>query len=379
MAAATTWRDVNGCSDERLAEIARQPLEAPGADEAMWQRAFADAEFYERVSRFFADEGVRAVLAPSGNNPHGGASGGTLYSDWNYSLGMYGHQKARAMRVPTVVISVEAYNRLARLLERKVPVSVEVNVDVEVTGDRVEGFNVLAEIPGTDAGRSRELVMVTAHLDSWAVGTGATDNGAGVVIAMEAMRILNAVGVQPRRTIQLALWTGEEQGMLGSWAYVTRHVATVPLASSPEQLRLPEALRRRVGPISPGADHARISAVYNIDNGGGRIRGVRLAGNLALTPIFERWIAPLRDLGMTLVASRGGCASDCLSFERVGIPTPLFLQDPLDYPTRTLHTTSDTFDHLIPEDLRQASVVTATMLYNTAMRDELLPRVPLSP
>jgi carboxypeptidase Q len=365
-------------SDEQLADIARQPFEARGDDQAL-ERGFADAEFYERVSRFFAEEGVRAVLVPSANNSRGGASGGTLYSDWNYSLGMYAHQKARAMRVPAVVISVEAYNRLIRLLERKVAVRVEVNVDVEITGDQVEGFNVLAEIPGIDAQRGREVVMVTAHLDSWAVGTGATDDGAGVVIAMEAMRILNALEVRPRRTIQLALWTGEEQGALGSWAHVTRHVATVPLATTPEQRRLPEVFRQRVGPVTPKDGHARISAVYNLDQGSGKIRGVRLTGNLALRPIFERWIAPLRDLGATLVAARGGCASDCLSFERVGIPTPLFLQDPLDYTTRTLHTTSDTFDHLIPEDLRQAAVVTATMLYNTAMRDELLPRVPLAP
>ena len=331
------------------------------------------------MSRFFAEEGVRAVLTPSANNVRGGASGGTLYSDWNYSLGMYAHQKARAMRVPTVVISVEAFNRLMRLHERKIPVRVELNVDVEISGDRVEGFNVLAEIPGTDSTRGREVVMVTAHLDSWAVGTGATDDGAGVVIAMEAMRILNALRVQPRRTIQLALWTGEEQGALGSWAHVTRHVATVPLATTPEQLRLPAVFRTSVGPVTPKDDHARISAVYNLDQGGGKIRGVRLAGNLALAPIFERWIGPLRDLCATVVSARGGCASDCLSFERVGIPAPLFLHDPLDYSTRTMHTTSDTFDHLIPDDLRQAAVVTATMLYNTAMRDQLLPRVPLGP
>jgi hypothetical protein len=344
-------------------------------DDDALERMFTEGEFNERVSRFFADEGVLAVLAPSANNPKGGASGGTLYADWNYTLGTYPYRPARAMQTPLAIVSVEAFGRLSRLLEQNVRVRVEVNVDVERTRDRVEGVNVFADIPGADPVLGREIVMVGAHLDSWAVGTGATDNGAGVVVAMEAMRILNALGLRPRRTIRLALWTGEEQGGLGSWTWVTRHLATVPLADTPAQRRMPDMFRRIVGPIQPMPEHALLSAVYNLDQGGGRIRGIRVTGNSALVPIFEKWFEPLQDLGVSVVSLHGGCASDCLAFERVGIPAPLFLHDPLDYTTRTMHTNSDTFDHLIPADVRQAAVVVATVLYNTAARNERLPRL----
>ena len=156
-----------------------------------------------------------------------------------------------------------------------------------------------------------------------------------------------------------------------------RHIATVPLGAAREQLQVPEFLRRSTGPVSPRPDHARISAVYTLDAGGGRIRGLSLSGNLALVPIFRRWVEPLEDLGVTMVAARGDCGGDCWTFEQVGIPTPSFKQDPLDYDTRTHHTNMDTYEHLIPEDLRQAAIVVATMLYNTARCDRMLPRLPL--
>jgi carboxypeptidase Q len=364
--------------DAQLTSLARIDLDGPNEDfQQVAERGFANAEFAERIGTFFADEGVRAVMVPSGNNQRGGASGGTLYADWNYNLGMYAYRKARAMRVPLVVLAVEEYLRMGRLLARNIPVKVEMNVDVEFSGDRVEGFNVLADIPGVDDRRRNEVVMVTAHLDSWAVGTGATDDGAGVVIAMEAMRILNALRVRPARTIRIALWTGEEQGLLGSLAYVKRYIADAPYASTPEQLRIPEAMRKRAGPIVTKPDHARLSAVYNVDLGAGRIRGIGLSGNAALVPIFQQWVAPLQDLGLTLVTTRPRCPGDCRPFADAGIPTPGVIQDPLEYDTRTHHTNSDTYERLIPEDLRQASVVMATLLYNTAMRDQTLPRLPL--
>jgi carboxypeptidase Q len=219
--------------------------------------------------------------------------------------------------------------------------------------------------------------MVAAHLDSWAAGAGATDDGAGVLIAMEAMRILRGLDVQPRRTTGIALWTGQEQGALGSLGYVKRHVATVPRATTPEAMRVPEFQRRRTGAIVPKDEHAKISAVYTLDAGGGRIRGVSV-GNPALVPIFEHWIAPLEDLGMTMVAARSDCGGDGRPFAEVGIPTPSFKQDPLDYDSRTHHTNMDTYEHLLPDDLRQAAVIAATMLYNTAMRDQMLPRRPLN-
>jgi carboxypeptidase Q len=363
--------------DAQLSAFAKDAADNRDGERAALEQAFANAEFGERIGRFFAEEGVRAVMVPSGNNARGGASGGTIYADWNYNLGMYAHQKAHAMPVPLVIIAVEEYLRMMRLFERKVLVRVEINVDVELSGDRVEGFNVLADFPGVDEGHRNEVVMVTAHLDSWAAATGATDDGAGVVIAMEAMRILHALGIRPARTITVALWTGEEQGLLGSAAYVKRHIADAPRATTPEQLRMPELMRQRVGPIVVKSDHARLTAVYNIDTGAGRIRGVGLSGNTALVPIFQEWIAPLRDLDMTLVTDRPWCPGDCRPFYEAGIPTPSFIQDPLEYATRTHHTSSDTYDRLIPQDLRQAAIVMATMLYNTAMREQALPRMAL--
>ena len=219
--------------------------------------------------------------------------------------------------------------------------------------------------------------MVTAHLDSWTAGTDATDDGAGAIIALEAMRILKAVRAAPLRTIRLALWTGEEQGSLGSREFVKRNIAVVPLGSDPDQLRLPEFMRRTEGPVRPKPDHARLSAVYTMDAGGGRIRGVS-TGNPSLAPIFHQWLAPLRDQGVNMVADRSDCGGDCRTFEQVGIPTPSFKQDPLDYDSRTHHTNMDTYEHLVPEDLKQAAIVVATILYNTAMRDQMLPRLPLN-
>jgi carboxypeptidase Q len=360
--------------DAALAELARPDVSRPDDPRAL-EEAFASAEFGERISRFFADEGVRAVMVPSGNNERGGFSGGTIYADFNSNLGLYAYQKAHAMRVPLVVVAVEEYLRLERLLERKTPVRVELSVDTEFTGDRVEAFNVLADIPGADPLRKDEVVMLTAHLDSWAAATGATDDGAGVVIAIEALRILNALHVQPARTIRVALWTGEEQGLLGSTAYVGRHIAVVPRAATPAQLRIPEAMRQRTGAVVPKPDHAKLSAVYNVDLGGGRIRGVGVAGNAALMPIFERWIAPLRDLGVALVTMRALCAGDCRPFTEAGIPSPGVIQDPLEYDTRTHHTNADTYERLVPDDLRQAAVVMATLVYDTAMRDQMMPRL----
>jgi Zn-dependent M28 family amino/carboxypeptidase len=238
----------------------------------------------------------------------------------------------------------------------------------------VEGVNVLADLPGVDPVRKDEAVMATAHLDSWAAGTGATDDGAGVAIVMEAARILRALEVKPRRTIRVALWTGEEQGALGSLSYVNRRVAELPRATTPEQRRIPEFMRYRAGPVVPRAEHARLSAVFTLDAGGGRIRGVSLGGNDALMPIFRRWMEPLADVGMTMVGPRDDCGGDCRPFMEAGVPTPSFRQDPLEYDTRTHHTNMDTYERLIAADMQQAAIVLATMLYNTAMREELLPR-----
>jgi hypothetical protein len=363
-------------TQEQLAAYAA-PRPGAGAetDPGVREQQFARLERSEGLGRALAAEGVLAIVVPSGNRPNGGISGGTLLVDGGAALGVLPYQKDHLMQVPLVVIANEHYGRIERLLTRKVPVRLELNVDTAFTGDREEGFNVLGDIPGVDPVRRDEVVMLGAHLDSWAAGNGATDDGAGVLIAMEAMRLLRAAGVQPRRTIRIALWSGEEQGALGSLDYVKRYIATVPRATTPEALRVPEFIRRRSGPIVLKPDHARLSAIFTFDAGGGRIRGISVGANPALVALFEQWRAPLEDLGMTMVAARSDCGGDCRPFEEAGIPTPVFRHDPLDYDTRTHHTNMDTYEHLIPEDLRQAAIIAATMAYNTAMRDEMLPRV----
>lgn len=275
--------------------------------------------------------------------------------------------------MPLLVVGVEHYGRIERLLARDVPVRLEVNVETAITGERERGVNVLADLPGTDPTRRDELVLIGAHLNSWTAGTGATDDGAGVVIGMEAIRVLKAVGVRPRRTIRLALWTGEEQGALGSLAYVNRHVAATPRATTPGALQVMKFLRRRSGPIVPKAEQTRISAVFTLDAGGGRIRGVSV-GSRALVPLFQSWIAPLRDLGVTMVSPNSDYGGDCAPFADAGLPIPVFTHDPLDYETRTHHTNMDVYEYLHEYDLRQAAVVVASVVYSVAAREGMLPR-----
>jgi Zn-dependent M28 family amino/carboxypeptidase len=235
-------------------------------------------------------------------------------------------------------------------------------------------YNTIAEIPGTDL--AGEVVMVGAHLDSWHAGTGATDNAAGCAVAMEAVRILQALGVRPRRTIRVALWTGEEQGLLGSRAYVTEHFASRPEPTG-EEADLPRSLRRAQGPLTIKLDHAGLSAYFNLDNGSGRIRGIWAQENAAVVPIFEAWLQPFHDLGADTVTTRNTRGTDHQSYDRVGLPGFQFIQDGLDYRSRTHHTNFDVLDHVVREDLMQASVVMASFLYHAAMRDEPLPRKPM--
>ncbi len=360
-------------TSEQLDTFAAGPVESYG--NGATQNVALRFDLMEKAGRFFASEGVAAVIVPSGNNAKGGHSGGTISVDTNYTFGWFVYKKDRAMKVPLVVIALEHYGRLSRLLQGGIPVRLELNVDTVLGNQDREQLNVFADIAGADPMLKDELVLVMAHLDSWTAGTGATDDGAGVIIAMEAMRILKATGTAPRRTIRLALWTGEEQGALGSRDYVSKHVAVVPLSQDRNQIGLPDFLRKVAGPIVPKHLHYLISAAYTLDAGGGKIRGVS-SGNPLLVPIFRKWLDPLKDLGVSMVASRKDCGGDCASFDHAGIPAPSFKQDPLNYETQTHHTNMDTFEHLIPEDLRQAAVVLASVLYLTAMHDQKLPRLP---
>jgi Zn-dependent M28 family amino/carboxypeptidase len=250
-------------------------------------------------------------------------------------------------------------------------------VDVKFFGDHEHGFDTIAEIPGTDPKLKDEVVMVGGHLDSWASATGATDNGAGTVVAMEVMRILNALQVKPRRTIRIALWTGEEQGLFGSVGYVKQHFGFVPLSTAPDQLALPEWMRKAGGPVVIKAEQEKISGYFNVDNGSGKILGIFLQENASVAPIFSQWMEPLKDLGVTAISIRNTGGTDHESFDAVGIPGFQFIQDPLDYSSRTHHSNMDTYERLQPADLAQAATVEAIFVYNTAMRDGMLPRKPL--
>jgi Zn-dependent M28 family amino/carboxypeptidase len=219
----------------------------------------------------------------------------------------------------------------------------------------VDAQNIVAEIPGTR--KPAEIVMVGAHFDSWHTGTGATDNGAGSAVMMEAVRILKALNLKMDRTVRIGLWSGEEQGLLGSKAYVKEHFG------DPKTMKLT-------------AEHARLSGYFNLDNGSGKIRGVYLQGNDAMRPLFERWLAPFRDLGVTTITIRNTGGTDHLSFDTVGLPGFQFIQDPLDYFTVTHHSNMDVYDHAVAADLMQASAIIASLVYDAATRPEMLPRKP---
>jgi Zn-dependent M28 family amino/carboxypeptidase len=259
-------------------------------------------------------------------------------------------------------------------LEREQSVRLRLDVAADFYENEGLAYNTLAEFPGR--GRSDELVLAGAHLDSYHAGTGATDNACGVAVVMEAMRILKAVGAEPRRTIRVCLWSGEEQGLLGSKAYVSEHFAGRPPWTDAEQLTLPMSLREETGPLSFYPQHTKVSAYYNFDNGGGKIRGIYLEENAALRPIFTAWLAPLADLGVTAISLNTTGGTDHRSFNQVGIPGFQFMQDPLDYMPQTHHTHLDTYDHLVAADLKQAAVVMASVIIHTANRDRMLPRKP---
>ena len=324
-----------------------------------------------KAAKFLADEKALAVIVP------GYDSGGTLNDDTGSSLGWFVYLRDHASPLPVATIALENFGRVSRLLTANVPVTIEMNEDTVFTGDHEHGFDTIAEIPGTDPKLKEQVVMVGGHLDSWIAGTGATDDGAGAIIAMEVMRILTALHVQPRRTIRVGLWSGEEQGLFGSTGYVKAHFGSFPYSTTPEQLKVPEFIRKPAGPLTLKPEHKLISAYYNIDNGGGKIRGIYAQENNAIVPIFEQWIAPLKDLDVTTISARLTGSTDHMPFDEVGIPGFQFIQDPLDYETRSAHTNMDVYERLIPADLEQAAVVEAIFVYNTAMRDQMMPRKPL--
>ena len=328
----------------------------------------------EAALKLMAAEGVAAIITPSRDSEDGGGTG-IIFDDNGANLVRNAQRPENAVKIPNAVMMIEHYNRLARMVSAHVPVTVEVNIETRVTGEHEHGFDTVAEIPGTDPKLADEVVMVGGHLDSWISATGATDNGAGSVMAMEAMRILKALNVQPRRTLRIALWSGEEQGLFGSQGYVKQHFGTFAAPNPPDPAGTPGYLAHH-GALSTTKEWEKLDAYYNLDNGTGKVRGVYTQGNFAIAPIFAQWIAPLADLGVTTISNRNTGGTDHLSFDAVGLPGFQFIQDPLDYETRTHHSDMDTVDRLHADDLEQGAVVEAIFLYNTAQRDAMMPRKP---
>ena len=352
-------------TDDDLAKLA--DYEIPGE-----RPPFRFAEFLRRrqfmkdLNQFFADEKVLAVI----DHSRGTAGGGTVFVQQGGS-----YRTGETATTPQLTMASEQWNRIARLLDQKKEVTLEVNVTNTFYDDDPMQYDTIAEIPGTD--KKDEVVMLGAHLDSWHAGTGATDNGAGTIVMMEAVRILKALDIKPRRTIRIGLWSGEEEGLLGSQGYVEQHFGARPHMTEPEMKDVPTLLRREAGAVSVKPEQAKVSAYFNVDNGSGKIRGIYLQENEAVAPIFDAWMKPFKDLGMTTMTMRNTGGTDHLSFDAVGIPGFQFIQDPIEYETRTHHSNMDVYDRLQPEDLKQISVIVASFVYEAAMRDQMLPRKPI--
>ena len=323
-------------------------------------------QFMKDLNQFLADEKALAVI----DHSRGTAGGGTVFVQ---SGGSY--RPGETTTVPQLTMASEHWSRIARLLDQKKDVSLELNVTNSFYDDDPMQYDTIAEIPGTD--KKDEVVMLGAHLDSWHAGTGATDNGAGTIVMMEAVRILKVLDIKPRRTIRIGLWSGEEEGLLGSQGYVEQHFGSRPPMDDPNMKGIPTLLRREAGPVTVKPEQAKISAYFNVDNGSGKIRGVYMQENEAVAPIFDAWMKPFKDLGMTTRTMRNTGGTDHLSFDAVGIPGFQFIQDPIEYETRTHHSNMDVYDRLQPEDLKQISVIVASFVYEAAMRDQMLPRKPI--
>jgi len=328
-------------TDAQLADLAKQPEAGRGRGRGN----ATDPNFIRRRTQFWIDEGAAAVLDTSNGD------GGTVFVQAG------GSRNPKDPPVPPLVtLAVEHYGRIARTLEKNIPVTIQMDIDNRFFDADQNSFNILGELAGTD--KADEVVMIGAHFDSWHTGTGATDNAAGSAVMLEAMRILKASGVRLRRTVRIGLWTGEEQGLLGSREYVKAHFA------DPATMQLKP-------------EHARLAGYFNVDNGTGQIRGIYLQGNEAVAPIFSAWMEPFKNMGMTTLAIRNTTGTDHLSYDAVGLPGFQFIQDPIEYDARTHHSNMDLYERVQANDMIKNAVIVASFAYNTANRDEKLPRKPL--
>jgi hypothetical protein len=299
------------------------------------------------ISKMIAGSGAVAALGT------GGGKDGTVFVQ-----SFTGYRKKDQPQIADIELSREDFLRVMRLAEEGQAPTVELQSETKLSDQDLQGHNVIAEIPGTDPTLGAQVVMLGGHLDSWTSGTGATDNGAGCIVALEAVRLLKTLGVKPKRTIRIALWDGEEQGLLGSFHYIRNHFG------DPADMKLKP-------------EQQQISVYFNLDNGSGRIRGIFAQGNEQAAAVFRQWLVPFRDMGASTVTLHNTGSTDHLSFDAVGIPGFQFIQDPLDYETRTHHSNQDNYDHLNMDDLRQAAVIEASFVYFAAMRPEMMPRKPL--
>jgi hypothetical protein len=338
-------------SEKELAELSTEqvPVRPQGAPAGAAQAFGALQRLQGAVQRFLAEEDVAVWIETSR-----AADGGTVFASAGGSRTAGPNDPPG---VPRAAITLEHYGRITRLLEKKVPVTMEANIQ-NTFYENPELFNVVGEIPGTD--KADEVVMIGAHFDSWHGGTGATDNAAGSAVMLEAVRILKASGVKMRRTVRIGLWGGEEQGLLGSRYYVREHFAE------------PDGDKWKVKP-----EHAKLAGYFNVDNGTGKIRGVYLQGNEAVAPIFRAWMEPFHNLGMTTLTPRDTGGTDHLAFDAVGLPGFQFIQDEVEYDTRTHHSNMDVYERIQETDMKQMAVIVASFVYHTANRAQLLPRKPM--
>lgn len=354
------WEDplAKRLTPEELLDMANSPAPQPRARRGGGNRNFQSGrEFVKALREMIYDEKPLATIDRS----YKGDLGTVFVAQASAKEGQSRDEGAEVL--PQVTMSVEHYNRIFRMLAQGMTITLSMEIQAEYSNKDGMEHNIIAEIPGTDL--KDEIVMFGAHFDSWHTGTGATDNGAGSAVMLEAARILMETikesGIQPRRTLRIALWTGEEEGLLGSRSYVKKEVG----------------YNDDDGNLVKGKDYEKISAYYNLDNGTGKIRGVYLQGNHEISPIFRAWLDPFKDLGATTLTLQNTGGTDHLSFDGIGVPGFQFIQDGLSYWSRTHHSNMDNYDHLVADDLKQAATITAAFVWHTAQRDAQLPRKPM--
>ncbi|HKB66763.1 MAG TPA: M20/M25/M40 family metallo-hydrolase [Pyrinomonadaceae bacterium] len=376
--------------DEKdLLALADAPVPASGQGRRGSPEQRAAQFFACQKNQFFQDEGA-ALLVDSSRNGDGGtifvqsASVPQPCLENAFAPGaprqIQSYDKTAPPIIPQLVLAVEHYNRIARMIEAGEKVKMTVDLAVEWQDKDPMGYNTVAEIPGSDL--KDEIVMLGGHMDSWHAGTGATDNGAGVAVAMEAVRILQASNLKPRRTIRIALWTGEEQGLLGSKAYVAEHFGKMetPAANASAS---PAATATPAPSPSPSVlvakpDYEKFSSYFNLDNGTGKIRGVYLQNNESVRSLFRQWLIPFRDMGAATLSISNTGGTDHLSFDAIGLPGFQFIQDEIEYDSRTHHSNQDVFDRIQADDMKQAATIMAAFIYDAAMQNEKLPRKPMA-